>query len=148
MSDLTRFLRPSAYCSWKRDGTLAKSAKNLFVGGSLPVGYAAWVSVNVRYDHAKAKKLAGGKGYIPSPDRTYSERIGVCSDFASLTCAIMRINGYPTRVVIGWLDPGNLYHAWVEVYYDRKWHRCDPTMWATGVSSPGRKYKYRQRCAY
>lgn len=148
MSKLAKYLRPSVYCSWQRDGSLAISAKRLCLGNSLPAGYAAWVAANVRYDHAKAKRLAGGKGYIPSPDKTYGERTGVCADFASLACAIMRINGYPTRLVVGWINPGNKNHAWVEVYYDGRWHRCDPTMWASGIDSPGKAYKYKQRCAF
>lgn len=77
-----------------------------------------WITDNITYDNSLADAVRSGlKGYIPDPDRTYSSREGICFDYASLMCAMLRSQGIPTRLVKGNAAP-DIYHAWNEVYTD------------------------------
>ena len=60
-------------------------------------------------------------GYMPDPDETLAEGKGVCFDYASLGAAMLRSLGIPTKVVTGYVSPGDLYHAWIMVYADGEW---------------------------
>lgn len=66
-----------------------------------------------------------------------SARRGVCQDYAHLCCALLRLNGIPSRYVSGYfaprpLDPGESVeaesHAWVETLIpELGWLPIDPT---------------------
>jgi transglutaminase-like putative cysteine protease len=45
-----------------------------------------------------------------------SSRTGICYDYASLMCAMLRSQGIATRMIHGNTPQG--YHAWNEVYMD------------------------------
>ena len=72
-----------------------------------------FVTDNVKYDKALAATVTSG--YIPDPDSVLAKKKGICFDYASLTAAMLRSQGVPTRLVIGYASP-NIYHAWNEVY--------------------------------
>jgi hypothetical protein len=76
-----------------------------------------WIVSNINYDTALANSITSGQVavYLPDPDRTYSTRKGICFDYASLMCAMLRSQGIPTRLIIGQTPLG--YHAWNEVYF-------------------------------
>jgi hypothetical protein len=76
-----------------------------------------WIVSNINYDTVLANSITGGQiaVYLPDPDRTYSTRKGICFDYASLMCAMLRSQGIPTRLIIGQTPLG--YHAWNEVYF-------------------------------
>lgn len=67
----------------------------------------------------------------------YTQRRGVCQDFANLFICIARLLGVPARYRVGYLFTGNAYahaeqgdasHAWVEVYLPQVgWRGLDPT---------------------
>ena len=72
-----------------------------------------WVTSNISYDYNLAATVQSG--YVPNPDRTYNSRTGICFDYASLMCAMLRSQGIPTRLVVGWAKT-DIYHAWNEIY--------------------------------
>jgi hypothetical protein len=76
-----------------------------------------WIVVNIIYDRDLANNITSGeiKTYLPDPERTYSTRKGICLDYASLMCAMLRCQGIPTRLIFGQTPLG--YHAWNEVYF-------------------------------
>ena len=61
-------------------------------------------------------------GYVPNPDDTLATGTGVCFDYASLGAAMLRSVGLPTKIITGYVTPGDLYHAWIMVYIDGSWH--------------------------
>ena len=93
-----------------------------------------WVCENVSYDEAKAARLSSTTGYVPDPDATLEEGSGICLDYSALAGAMLRSLGIPCRVVTGYVDPGDLYHAWNAVYIDGAWHgvqvRVEPGTWS------------------
>ncbi len=74
------------------------------------------VAQRMSYDYDKAKTVQGG--YVPSIDTVWSSRKGICYDYAAVMASILRSQGIPTKVVMGYVK-GNAYHAWVEVYIDK-----------------------------
>ena len=86
-----------------------------------------YVIKNYKYDYKKAKNVKSG--YIPAIDRTYIEKKGICYDYSSLLASMLRSSGIPTRLVKGYSDNINGYHAWNEVYLKSsgKWVTVDTT---------------------
>lgn len=76
-----------------------------------------WIAANISYDTDLANAITGGQVtvYIPDPDKTFNSRKGICFDYASLMCAMLRSQGIPTRLAVGMVPQG--YHAWNEVYF-------------------------------
>lgn len=72
-----------------------------------------YVTDNITYDKQKAATVTSG--YIPDPDKVLAAKTGICFDYASLTAAMLRSQGVPTRLITGYANP-NIYHAWNEVY--------------------------------
>ena len=75
------------------------------------------------YDFDKARKVSAG--YLPVVDDVLFEQKGICFDLSALMAAMLRTQGIPTQLVIGYAD--KIYHAWNLVYLDGVWYRCDIT---------------------
>ncbi len=111
------YLYPNKYIDFHSKSECVKKAAELCAGIDGDVEKIAeifgYVAENIAYD----KKLAATvkSGYIPNPDRTLEKGTGICFDYASLMAAMLRSQGIPTRLVIGYAEP-DIYHAWNEIY--------------------------------
>jgi hypothetical protein len=74
-----------------------------------------WVLANIDYDVVKAEQVT--YGYITSCAQTLLSKQGICVDYAALTVAMLRAQGIPAKVVVGYY--GDTYHAWVEVWLEK-----------------------------
>ena len=76
---------------------------------------------------------------------------GICFDYASLMTAMLRSQGIPTRLEIGY--SGEAYHAWISVYLKEagwvdniiefdgtNWTLMDPTLGASNNKKSVEKY--------
>jgi len=75
------------------------------------------------YDFDKARSVK--QGYLPVVDDVLFEQKGICFDLSALMAAMLRAQGIPTQLVIGYAD--KIYHAWNMVYLDGQWILCDIT---------------------
>ncbi len=75
------------------------------------------------YDFEKARTVS--TGYLPVVDDVLAAQKGICFDLSALMAAMLRVQGIPTQLVIGYAD--RIYHAWNLVYLDDTWYRCDIT---------------------
>ncbi len=120
-----------------------------------------YVAANVTYDNPKAAQLATSSGYVPDPDETLKTGKGVCFDYASLSAAMLRSMGIPTKIMTGYVGKDEVYHAWIMVYIDGSWQtvqfkvdpntwsRCDVTFASTGASQyVGDASAYTDRYTY
>ncbi|MBR2924762.1 MAG: transglutaminase domain-containing protein [Clostridia bacterium] len=82
-----------------------------------------YMATHMIYDFDKARKVS--TGYLPVVDNVLYEQKGICFDLAALMAAMLRTQGIPTQLVIGYAD--QIYHAWNLVYLDGQWYRCDIT---------------------
>lgn len=141
------FLYPNYYVSFNAASACVKKASALAEGcaSDLDVVTAVYhyATDNITYDNNKAKTVQSG--YAPFPDSTLASGTGICFDYASLMAAMLRSQGIPTRLEVGYV--GNLYHAWISCYIGdvgwvdgiiqfngSSWTMMDPTM-AAGQST-------------
>ena len=73
-----------------------------------------YICDNIEYDTEKAKIIK--KIYNPDLDEILTNKKGICFDYASLAAGMLRSQGIPTKLVMGYLGPDDLYHAWNMVY--------------------------------
>lgn len=108
-----------------------------------------YVIKNITYDYDKAATVKDG--YAPVIDETLSTKKGICFDYAALMTAMMRTQGIPTRLDIGY--SGEIKHAWISAYtpetgwidkiieFDGKsWTLMDPTFASTSSAKSAQKY--------
>lgn len=120
-SSLKPFTAASVMTDFSQGSACVSKAGSLCSGISTTDGKVdavyRWIVSNINYDSALASSITSGAvtTYIPSPDNTYSSKKGICFDYASLMCAMLRSQGIPTRLAVGQTPLG--YHAWNEVYF-------------------------------
>ena len=121
-----------------------------------------YVTENITYDHELAANIP--VDYLPDVDRTIETGKGICLDYASLMTALLRSQGIPAKLVVGW--SGTQYHAWISVYLKEtgwvdgaiffdglNWSRLDPTLAAGNRGTSVKDYvnnnsNYKERFFY
>jgi len=83
-----------------------------------------WVSTNIKYNYIKALNIESG--YLPNNEETLKSKTGICYDYASLLCAMLRSQGIYAQLATGKLN-GDTYHAWNRVYVNGAWKMLDAT---------------------
>jgi len=134
------FLRPNQYVNFTPESETVKKAAELVKGAD---GMYAQVTAiynfvvsNFSYDRQKAQTVQSG--YLPDVDAILASKKGICFDYAAVMTAMLRSQGVPTKLVVGYA--GTAYHAWINVYspetgwvnsaifFDgKKWNLMDPT---------------------
>lgn len=164
-SDRVPYLEPNIFCDYDADSEAVALARQITADaqneGDVVRAVYGWMTEHVTYDDDKAARLANATGYIPDPDATLAEGRGICFDYASLSAAMLRSLGIPCRLITGYVDPGELYHAWNMVYIDGQWHsvsiQVDPETWsridttfgaAGGNANVGQGTGYTDRYTY
>ena len=141
------FLRPNQYVNYSpsskvvvQAAELTKNAKNMTEQITAVYDY---VVKNFTYDKQLAATVQSG--YLPNLDAVFDKKTGICFDYAAVMTAMLRSQGVPTKLVIGYT--GSVYHAWIStysketgwvesVYFDgKKWSLMDPTFDSTGGQS-------------
>lgn len=84
---------------------------------------------SIVYDYAKVSTLE--TTYVPNINYVYDKKKGICYDYSSLLAAILRSHGVPTKLVKGYSENVDGYHAWNEVFINNKWYIIDTTVDAT-----------------
>ncbi len=138
--EFTAFLYPNQYVNYSNSPKTVDKAYELTKYEEdtlmkLSVIYDFVVSTIV-YDKDKAKSVASG--YLPVLDSVLESKKGICFDYAALMTGMLRSQGIPCKLVVGYA--GSAYHAWISVwtkdsgwidgaiYFDGiSWHRMDPT---------------------
>lgn len=125
------FLCPSQYVWYTPTTTAVVKSFELCEGLETDMEKAKalynYVGSTVMYDYMKALSVQSNKQYLPDVDETLSTKMGICFDYSALLACMMRVQGIPTKLVIGNLVSQNQYHAWNEAYIDGKWRLMDAT---------------------
>lgn len=146
--DFAPFLRPNQYVDYSNATNTVAKAAELTKGMTKALDKVGaiydYVVANMTYDKQKAATVQSG--YLPVLDNVLSAKKGICFDYAALMTGMLRSQGVPCKMVIGYA--GTAYHAWVSVwtedtgwidgviFFDGKvWQRMDPTFASTGNSS-------------
>ena len=138
------FLHANQYVNYDdAPNTVAKAAE-LATGITEPLEKVAaiydFVISTLTYDKELAANVQSG--YLPSLDTVLEKKTGICFDYAALMTGMLRSQGIPAKLVVGYA--GTVYHAWISVwteqtgwidgviYFDgASWQRMDPTFAAS-----------------
>ncbi|MBQ6517523.1 MAG: hypothetical protein IJI14_02315 [Anaerolineaceae bacterium] len=83
------------------------------------------------YDYVKAATVKAGQ--LPDIDGSYDKKMGVCQDLSAIFCCMLRTQGIPARLIIGYAD--KQYHAWTVTEINGKEYFFDPTAALNAISS-------------
>lgn len=87
-------------------------------------------SANISYDYIGAMTNKSKSGYLPVVDEVLKSKIGTCFDYSAVMACMLRVQGIPTQLVVGYADKNK--HAWNKVYLNGEWMRYDATLVASG----------------
>lgn len=154
-SEYSPYLCPSQIVYYTDGSETVRTASSLASQGVTDLEKLAviydYVVENIQYDYAKAQSVSSGSisGYVPSPDEIMQTKMGICFDYTAVMGAMLRSQNIPTRLVMGYVAPQGVYHAWNEVHikdigwvkvglYDfdgANWKLMDPTFDSTSNGS-------------
>jgi transglutaminase-like putative cysteine protease len=138
------YLRPNQYVNYEVAPKTIAKAKELTKGVGDTMAKVEkvynYVVDTLSYDYDKAATVKSG--YLPSLDSVLAQKKGICFDYASLMTGMLRSQGVPCRLLIGYA--GTQYHAWISVWTEEQgwvdgvirfngtsWQRMDPTFAST-----------------
>lgn len=148
VNEFAPYLRPNKYVSFTADSQAVKKAAELVKGKKSDLEKITaiydYTVGHITYDTEKANSVASG--YIPNVDNVMSTKKGICFDYAALMAAMLRSQGIPTKLVVGYT--GDVYHAWITTYIPETgwvegiiffdgttWKLMDPTFAASAKSN-------------
>lgn len=142
------FIRPNQYVYYTAENASTAKAAELCAGTEDNLQKVdkvyTYVVENTTYDTEKAQSVTSG--YLPNVDETLATGKGICFDYAALMAAMLRSQGVPVKLVVGYT--GSAYHAWLSVYSEEEgwiegkiyfdgttWKLMDPTFASSANSS-------------
>ena len=142
------FLYSNQYVNFTSTSTTVAKGKEITKGKTTDLAKLEaifnWVTSNFTYDYDLAANPP--TGYLPDVDKVLAAKKGICFDYSAVMAAMLRSQGIPCKLVIGYA--GKIYHAWINVYiqgvgwvknaiyFDGKnWTLMDPTFVSTGKGS-------------
>lgn len=141
------YIRSNQYVNFDAAPATVSTAAALAGGISDPLQKVAaiynFVVHSMTYDTELAATVTSG--YLPDLDSVLAKMSGICFDYAALMTGMLRSQGVPTKLIIGYA--GDVYHAWINVYSSStgwvegiiyfdgvNWQRMDPTFASSGGS--------------
>lgn len=166
-NSMAPFLYSNQFVNYTADSATAAKAVQLTAGKVDTLGKVKsvfdFVVDNFTYDTARASTVQSG--YLPNVDQVLAQQKGICFDYAAVMTAMLRSQGIPCKLVVGYA--GTIYHAWISVYSEENgwmdgllyfdgvnWTMMDPTFTSSGkrsqsildyVTNPS---NYQQKYAY
>lgn len=161
------YIRPNQYVDYNKNTKCVKKAATLTKKSKTDLAKVKkvynYVVKNFKYDKKLAQTVQAG--YLPNLNKVFSKKKGICFDYAATMTAMLRSQGVPTKLVVGYT--GNAYHAWINVYSSKKgwitgaiyfngkkWKLMDPTFASTSKSSKsimkyiGNAQNYKAKYSY
>lgn len=129
------FLYPNQYVNYTKLSEAVAKAAELCKDKNEKEAYKAirsFMSTSFVYDFVKAVNIKAGM--LPDIDGSYKKKMGVCQDLAAIMVCMLRTQGIPAKLVIGYAD--KQYHAWTVSIIDKKEIFFDPTAALNAISSP------------
>lgn len=131
------FLCPSQYVNYTQDSPAVAASMEVCAGLESDRDKVSAIRdfmVNgFMYDYVRALTIS--ENYLGDIDGCFNTRMGLCQDLAATAACMLRVQGIPTQLVIGYHD--SIYHAWNNVYVDGEFLRLDITAALSGFPPDG-----------
>ena len=127
------FLVPNQYVNYTQSSECVAMANSLCAGKSDKEAFDAvckFMKTSFVYDFIKAINIK--PGMLPDIDGSYSKKMGVCQDLSAIMVAMLRTQGIPSRLIIGYAD--SQYHAWTMTMINGEETFFDPTAAIAAIS--------------
>ncbi len=126
--ELSCFLYPNQYVSYNENTACVQYAnemcKDMSDQKDIYKAVCNYVTSNFVYDFIKSVTVKPGQ--LPQIDECWTSKMGICQDLSAMTCAMLRSQGIPARLMIGTVG-ANTYHAWVVAVVNGEEKFFDPT---------------------
>ena len=137
------FLVPNQYVNYDPESETVKKSDELCEGLTPAECYEAvcnFMASEFSYDFVRAKTISSGT--LPEVDPCFEKRSGICQDMSAVMVSMLRVQGIPAQLVIGYVD--QYYHAWTVSIVDGEERFFDPTV-AVGALTPNMKYSVERK---
>jgi len=154
--DKAPFMNTNQHVNYSKDSKVVKKAAELVKDKKTELekveAIYKFVIDSLVYDTKLAETVQAG--YLPSVDAVVDSGKGICFDYAAVLAAMLRSQGIPAKLVMGYVKVPNskdaVYHAWNEFYlkdkggwfkinemkFDgKKFERVDPTFDSSNKSN-------------
>lgn len=127
--ELSCFLYPNQYVSYDENTPCVKYTQEELCKGmkdkeEIYETVCNYVKTHFVYDFIKSVTVKPGQ--LPEIDECWENKRGICQDLSAVTCAMLRSQGIPARLMIGTVG-ANTYHAWVLAVVNGENKFFDPT---------------------
>jgi len=146
------FIRPNQFVNYSKESNLVEVAAGVISDTASVkekiVTIYDFVVDNFTYDYDLAATVP--TGYLPNLDEVLNLKKGICFDYSALVTAMLRSQGVPVKLDIGWYY--DEYHAWISIFCEEngwldhryhhdgdEWNMLDPTF------DSGENVKHRSR---
>ena len=137
------FLYPNQYVNYTQTTKAVAAAADLCKDKKDDESFTAvcdYMRTRFVYDYLKATTVK--PGMLPDIEGSWDKHMGVCQDLSAIMACMLRTQGIPCRLVIGYAD--KQYHAWITAVVNGKEEFYDPTNALSAIKKP-RNYSV-ERC--
>ena len=120
------FLAPNQYVNYVPESLTVQKSDEIAGDASPREVYDAvtkFIADEFSYDFVRAQTIPAGA--LPEVDPCFEKRAGICQDLAAVMVCMLRVQGVPARLMIGYAD--QYYHAWTVAVVDGEEIFFDPT---------------------
>ena len=126
--ELSCFTYPNQYVNYDENTACVKQSLAMCKGmkdqAEIYRTVCKYIKDNFVYDFMKSVSVKAGQ--LPDIDDCWKKKMGICQDLSAMTCAMLRCQGIPARLMIGTVG-ANTYHAWVVAWVNGEERFWDPT---------------------
>ena len=127
VSESEPFLYPNQYVDYEQVTNAVIESGLLCTGQSPAQVYDSvcnYMANNFAYDYVRAKSV--GAEVLPDIEDSFTRQMGICQDLSAITVCMLRVQGIPARLMIGYAD--KQYHAWTVATVNGEEKFFDPTV--------------------
>lgn len=128
------FLCPNQYVNYTPESAAVAASEEICAGLTTDrekvEAIRAYMARSFTYDYVRA--LTSPPSYLGDVEGCFKTHSGLCQDLAVVAACMLRVQGIPTQLVIGYA--GKVYHAWNNVLIDGEYQRLDITAELSGMA--------------
>ncbi|MBQ3424135.1 MAG: hypothetical protein IJH38_02920 [Clostridia bacterium] len=117
------FLVPNQYVDYVRTTNAVLKSDELATQGAVYDTICNFMTSEFTYDFVRAQTISPGE--LPEIDGCFDSRSGICQDLSAVMVCMLRVQGIPAKLMIGYAD--KYYHAWTMALVDGQEVFFDPT---------------------